>query len=81
LFRAKSAIWQTKGLFVFYLPKYSPHLNIAEIFWRKAKYEWLRPTDYFSFEKFKEKVAEIFGNIGAKYRINFKEQKSQNISA
>lgn len=81
LFRARSASWQEKGLFVFYLPKYSPHLNLAETFWRKAKYEWLKPADYFSFEKFKEKVAEIFTNVGAKYRINFKEQKCQPISA
>lgn len=81
LFRAKSVSWQEKGLFVFYLPKYSPHLNLAETFWRKAKYEWLKPADYFSFEKFKEKVAEIFANIGTKYRINFKEQKCQPIFA
>lgn len=81
LFQAKSASWQEKGLFVFYLPRYSPHLNLAETFWRKAKYEWLKPTDYFSFEKYKEKVDEIFTNIGTKYRINFKEQKCQSISA
>jgi len=81
LFRAKSINWQEKGLFVFYLPKYSPHLNLAETFWRKTKYEWLKPADYFSFEKFKEKIAEIFTNIGTKYRINFKEQKCQPISA
>jgi transposase len=81
LFRAKSASWQENGLFVFYLPKYSPHLNLAETFWRKAKYEWLKPADYFSFEKFKEKVAEIFTKIGTKYQINFKQQKCQPISA
>jgi transposase len=38
--------WQERGLFVFYLPAYSPHLNIAEVLWRKLKYEWLRPEDY-----------------------------------
>lgn len=81
LFRAKSAGWQEKGLFVFYLPKYSPHLNLAEIFWRKAKYEWLKPTDYLSFDRFKQKIAEIFSKIGSKYRINFKEQKCQSIFA
>ena len=27
--------WQQRGLFVFYLPPYSPHLNIAEVLWRK----------------------------------------------
>lgn len=81
LFRAKSTSWQEKGLYIFYLPKYSPHLNLAETFWRKAKYEWLKPPDYISFEKFKEKVAEIFASIGTKYRINFNEQKCQPIFA
>lgn len=81
LFRAKSASWQEKGLFIFYLPKYSSHLNLAETFWRKAKYEWHKPADYFSFEKFKQKIAAIFTNIGTKYRINFKEQKCHLISA
>jgi transposase len=75
LFRAKSVSWQEKGLYLFFLPKYSPHLNIAETFWRNAKYEWLKPADYLSFEKFKQKVTEIFTNIGSKYRINFKELK------
>jgi len=81
LFREKLVNWQAKGLFVFYLPKYSPHLNLAETFWRKAKYEWLKPADYFSFETYKDKLTEIFTNIGTKYRISFKEQKCQPISA
>ena len=81
LFRAKSASWQEKGLYLFYLPKYSPHLNLAETFWRKAKYEWLKPADYLSFERFKEKLTEIFTNIGSKYRINFKELKCESNSA
>ena len=37
--------WQERGLYVFYLPAYSPHLNIAEVLWRKLKYEWLRAED------------------------------------
>ncbi|HEX8637237.1 MAG TPA: transposase [Pyrinomonadaceae bacterium] len=28
-----------RGLFLFYLPRYSPHLNIVETLWRKLKYE------------------------------------------
>ena len=39
-------VWQERGLFVFFLPTYSPHLNIVEVLWRKLKYEWLRPDDY-----------------------------------
>lgn len=63
--------WMEKDLYVFFLPKYSPHLNLAETFWRKAKYEWLRPTDYGSFAKFKKKIKHIFNNIGLEYKIQF----------
>jgi transposase len=65
--------WEEKDLYIFFLPKYSPHLNIAEIYWRKAKYEWLSPSDYFSFAKYKQKIKEIFNRIGVDYKIVFKE--------
>ena len=78
LFQSNLAAWQEKGLYIFYLPKYSPHLNLAEIFWRKAKYEWLKPKDYFSFNCFKQKVKDIFTSIATKYSIDFKERKCQS---
>lgn len=65
--------WMEKDLFIFYLPKYSPHLNKAEIYWRKAKYEWLRPTDYYSFSRYKKKIREIFNKVGVDYKIKFAE--------
>ena len=67
--------WEEKGLYIFFLPKYSPHPNIAEIYWRKAKYEWLRPSDFFSFAKYKQKIKEIFNKIGIDCKIIFKELK------
>jgi DDE superfamily endonuclease len=73
LFAEQLERWQEKGLYIFFLPKYSPHLNIAEIYWRKAKYEWLKPSDYFSFAKYKQKIKEIFNGIGIDYKIVFKE--------
>ncbi|WP_440432814.1 transposase, partial [Prevotella sp.] len=30
-------IWEKRGLFLFYLPLYSPELNPAEILWRILK--------------------------------------------
>ena len=75
MFLEQLARWEEKGLYLFFLPKYSPHLNIAETFWRKAKYEWLRPGDYFSFAKYKTKIKEIFNKIGVDYKIDFKELK------
>ena len=65
--------WMETDLYVFFLPKYSPHLNIAETCWRKAKYEWLRPSDYGSFAKYKTKVRTIFNGIGTEYKIAFSQ--------
>ena len=44
--KERLAVWQQRGLFLFYLPRYSPHLNIVEVLWRKLKYEWLTAKDY-----------------------------------
>ena len=41
--------WQQQNLYVFFLPKYSPHLNAIEILWRRIKYSWLKPEDYKSW--------------------------------
>lgn len=35
--RKRRAAWEAKGLYIFYLPVYSPHLNLAETLWRKLK--------------------------------------------
>ncbi len=31
--------WEQKDLYIFFLPTYSPHLNLIETLWRKIKYE------------------------------------------
>ena len=36
---AKRKEWENKDLFVFFLPRYSPHLNRIETLWRKVKYD------------------------------------------
>jgi transposase len=41
-------LWEKRELFLFYLPPYSPHLNIVETLWRILKGKWLRPVDYVS---------------------------------
>lgn len=62
------------------LPHHSPHLNKAETFWREAKYEWLKPTDYALSGKYERKIKEVFNGIGLKYTISFKGLKYQNNS-
>ena len=36
--RELRALWEKRGLFLFYLPPYSPHLNLAETLWRILKH-------------------------------------------
>jgi transposase len=73
-FLAEVEKWQEKDLYVFFLPRYCPHLNKAEIYWRKLKYEWLKAEDYLSFDCFQAKLNTILAGIGTQYNIRFKEQ-------
>lgn len=77
LFSEQLEKWQRKDLYIFFLPRYCPHLNKAETFWRKAKYEWLKPSDYASFGKYERKIKKIFNGIGLEYKVNFKELKDK----
>lgn len=69
--RERRAIWEQRGLHLFYLPTYSPQLNLAEILWRKLKYEWLRPQDYLSFESLRYAVHLALAAVGSLLHINF----------
>ena len=66
--------WEKKNLFLFFLPKYCPHLNRIETLWRKTKYEWLKPKDYKSWRTFTKAVKNILASFGSdKYSIKFSE--------
>ncbi|WP_154806252.1 IS630 family transposase, partial [Moraxella catarrhalis] len=58
-------IWQQRGLFIFYLPPYSPQLNIIERLWKEVKQGWLRPCDYVDFDSLRYGVNRVFANIGS----------------
>ncbi len=63
--------WQKRGLFIFYLPTYSPHLNIAETVWRKLKYEWLTPEDYETKGHLQYAVTQALSALGKSLKIRF----------
>ena len=73
LMQEKLAQWEAKKLYVFFLPTYSPHLNLIETLWRQMKYFWLKAEDYVSFEKLTEAVKKILKEIGTEYKIKFKD--------
>lgn len=63
--------WQKRGLYLFFLPSYSPHLNIAETLWRQLKTGWLNPNDYFDDETLAYAVNRCLTNVGNHLKINF----------
>ena len=71
-FQANIDRWKKEGIEIFYLPTYSPELNLIEILWKKIKYEWFVPKDYESWGKITDKLNDIITNFGVKYKINFK---------
>lgn len=64
-------IWEKRGLFLFFLPPYSPHLNIAETLWRILKGKWLKPVDYFSTDSLLYAANRALAALGAELNINF----------
>lgn len=72
-FQVQRKAWQKRGLFIFYLPPYSPHLNLIETLWRKLKYEWLRPEDYLAEDNLFYAVTLILAAVGNSLFINFSE--------
>lgn len=74
-FEAKVEEWKQDDLYIFYLPKYSPHLNPIEILWRMIKYQWLPYEEIEDQNELNQRLDEILINFGEKYTINFKEQK------
>jgi len=63
--------WQRRGLFLFYLPPYSPHLNLAETLWRKLKTEWLNPDDYIQKDTLFYATNRCLSSLGTELNIKF----------
>lgn len=71
LMRELRPIWEKQGLFLFFLPPYSPHLNIVEMLWRILKDKRLRPIDYVSTDSLLYATNRALVAIGTKLKINF----------
>jgi len=68
---AKLEEWEARNLYLYYLPAYSPELNLIEIVWRKIKYEWLPLSAFESFASLKSSLSHIIPKIGFEYNIYF----------
>ena len=71
IIKERIKVWQARGLYIFYLPRYSPHLNIVETLWRKLKYEWLTPSDYQSKENLFYQTKSALKAVGSSLFIRF----------
>ena len=72
-FQEQIPIWEKQDLYIFFLPAYSPHLNLIERLWMKIKYEWLKPNHYLSFQTLTTAVEHILGQVGKEFKIKFGE--------
>jgi transposase len=68
---AMRAEWAERQLEIFWLPAYSPQLNLIEILWRFIKYQWLEFSAYKDWNSLVEAVENILKEVGKKYVINF----------
>lgn len=70
-FLDKSEEWEQKNLEIFWLPAYSPQLNLIEILWRFIKYEWIEIEAYESQASLIKYLRKVLDNFGSQYVINF----------
>lgn len=52
---AKIQEWEEQDVFIFFLPPYSPELNLIEILWRRIKYNWIPFDAYICLQNLKER--------------------------
>ena len=57
-------------LVLFFLPPYSPELNLIEIVWKHAKYHWRRFTSWSAY-LLKIEVHALLDGFGSKIKISF----------
>ena len=64
-------VWESRGMFLFYLPPYSPHLNIAETLWRILKGKWIRPQDHESADSLFYAADRALASVGTSLFVNY----------
>ncbi|MBD2045344.1 IS630 family transposase [Coleofasciculus sp. FACHB-64] len=63
--------WASKNLEIFWLPPYSPELNLIEILWKFMKYEWIEIEAYRDWKSLVKYVKNVLKKVGTEYVINF----------
>lgn len=64
--------WQESyNVIFFFLPTYSPELNLIEILWKRIKHSWLPFKAFDSFNSLRLNLNYVISNIGKEFNINF----------
>ncbi len=63
------SLWERRDLF--YIPPYSPHLNIVKTLWRVMKSKWLKPQDYACADTLFYVTNRALATIGRELNINY----------
>ena len=70
-FLKKLEEWKPKNLEIFWLPTYSPKLNLIEILGKFIKYEWIEIDAYDNQKNLITYLKKVLDNFGTEYVINF----------
>ena len=70
-FEAMIPIWEAQGLFLWFLPPYSPELNLIEILWKQIKYHWMPIHAYESVQTLAQCRDNILAGFGKQFQICF----------
>ena len=62
--------WAKKGLYLYYLPAYSPELNRIEILWKQAKHFWRRAVG-LTGKALVDEIESLMKGFGKEFTINF----------
>ena len=63
--------WRQHHIELFWLPSYSPQLNLIEIVWRFMKYEWIELNANSSWQSLVDYVEKVLREFGDNYVIDF----------
>lgn len=70
-FEAKISYWSRRNLLIYFLPPYSPELNLIEMLWKHIKYYWMPFDAFINFQNLKERLTQTLNLVNSKYVINF----------
>jgi transposase len=70
-FQSRIDEWREQGLHLYFLPPYSPELNLIEIVWRQIKQHWISLAAYTSPKHLWDELSTVLSRIGTEYKLNY----------